>query len=106
MIHNQKSKRAEKCGRISPADSKGFYCTYDLGCASALVSSGFEIASLIKTNPKKIQFVFCHKVGMQKIIDSYWSDKLTIRARSFFDNTKMLKCRIYSEQTYSNNDKS
>lgn len=86
-----------KTGRISSDNYPDFYYTYDLGCSAALVSSGLELVSLEKSNPKKVQFVFRRKAGMEKIVDDYWSDQLKVKARSFFDNTKMLKNRIYSE---------
>jgi hypothetical protein len=73
------------------------YQTYDLGCSAALISAGFELVSLDKTNPRKVQFIFCRKVGIEKVVDDYWADRLEIKARAFFDNVKMLKNRIYSE---------
>ena len=73
------------------------YQTYDLGCAAALISAGFELASLDKTNPRKAMFTFREKVEIRSTADNYWADKLEVRARSFFDNVKMLKNRLYSE---------
>lgn len=74
-----------------------FLQTFDLGAAASLVTAGFELVSLDKTNPKKVQFVFRRILGIEKVVDEYWADKLEIKARSFFDNVKMLKNRIYSE---------
>lgn len=79
-----------------PDNSKYFY-TYDLGCISALVSLGFELVSLDKSNHRKVQFVLRREIGMEKIVDDYWADRLEVNARTFFDNIKMLKNRIYSE---------
>jgi len=73
------------------------YQTYDLGCASALVSAGFEIASIDKTNLRKVQFKFHKEIKLEETVEKYWADKLKINARTFFDNVKMLKNRIYSE---------
>ena len=73
------------------------YQTYDLGCAAALISVGFELVSLDKANPRKVQFIFRREVGIEKVVDDYWVDRLELKARAFFDNTKMLKNRIYSE---------
>ena len=78
-------------------DNDNYFYTYDLGCSSSLISKGFTLESLDKTNPRKIQFIFRRTTGIEKIVDEYWSDKLEVKARSFFDNTKMLKNRIYSE---------
>lgn len=88
---------SEKSGRISSNNYAEFYLTYDLGCSSALVSSGFELISLGKSNPKKVQFMFRREAGIESVVDEYWADRLEVKARSFFDNTKMIKNRIYSE---------
>ena len=83
--------------KISPLDAQNsFFCTYDLGCSAALISVGFELASLDSENPKKVRFVFTRKGGIDEAVSHYWSDKLTVNARTLFDNIKMLKNRIYS----------
>ena len=74
-----------------------YFCTFDLGCSSALVSVGFKLISLDKSNPRKVRFVFYREIGIEKIVDEYWANELRIPARVFFDNIKMLKNRIYSE---------
>ena len=74
-----------------------YYSTYDLGCSSALICAGFELVSLDKTNPRKVQFIFRREDEIEKVVDEYWADRLEIKARAFFDNIKMLKNRIYSE---------
>jgi hypothetical protein len=78
-------------------DYAKFLSTFDLGAAASLVSAGFELISLNKTNPKKVQFVFRREIGIEKVVDDYWADRLEVKARAFFDNVKMLKNRIYSE---------
>lgn len=78
-------------------NTNDYYFTYDLGCSSALISAGFELVSLDKANPRKVQFIFRREVGIEKVVDEYWADRLELKARTFFDNTKMLKNRIYSE---------
>lgn len=78
-------------------DNNNYFYTYDLGCSAALISLGFELISLDRSNPRKVQFVLCQKNGMKSIINDYWADRLKVNARTFFDNIKMLKNRIYSE---------
>ena len=73
-----------------------FY-TFDLGCAATLISIGFQLEALDKQNPRKVQFIFKRNDGIEKIVNEYWSDRVEVRARTFFDNVKMLKNRIYSE---------
>lgn len=78
-------------------ESNEVFATYDLGCSSALISSGLELVSLDKTNPRKVQFIFRRENRIEKVVDDYWADRLEVKARTFFDNIKMLKNRIYSE---------
>ena len=73
------------------------YKTFDLSCAAALISTGFELVSLNKENPRKVQFIFDQEDSIKEVINDYWADKLLVNARTFFDNIKMLKNRIYSE---------
>lgn len=78
-------------------DHTNYFYTFDLGCSTALISTGFQLISLDKTNPKKVLFIFRREIGIENVVDKYWADRLEVKARSFFDNVKMLKNRIYSE---------
>ncbi len=75
---------------------KEHLATYDLGLSAALVSSDFELLSLNKENPRKVQFIFLRRSGIDEAVNAYFSGKLEVSARALFDNTKMLKNRIYS----------
>jgi len=97
MTRKSKEKKAEVSSRITSENYSNFFYTFDLGCASALVSADFELVSLDKTNPKKVRFVFRREPGIENVVDEYWADRLEVKARTFFDNVKMLKNRIYSE---------
>jgi hypothetical protein len=72
------------------------FSTYDLGCAAALISAGFMLSNLDATNPRKVLFVFGDEPAIQTAVNDYFSDQLTVNARTFFDNVKMIKNRIYS----------
>jgi len=78
-------------------DYQNYLYTFDLGAAASLVTAGFELVSLDKANPRKVQFIFRREVDIDKVVDDYWADRLEVKARAFFDNVKMLKNRIYSE---------
>ncbi len=73
------------------------WTTYDLGVSTALLCAGFELMSVEKTNPRKALFVFRKEVGIEETIDKYFSDRLEVKARSFFDHLKALKNKLYSE---------
>ena len=87
----------EECQYIPLDDQTNYFYTFDLGCSAALISAGFELVSLDKSNPRKVQFIFRREIGIEKVVDDYWADRLEVKARAFFDNVKMLKNRIYSE---------
>ena len=78
-------------------DSDTYWATFDLGCVAALVCNNFQIISLKKENPKKVQFIFLKEAGIEKVVNEYWANTLEVKAREFFDATKMIKNRLYSE---------
>ena len=93
----RKSRTGQLDDQSANEDYRNYLYTYDLGAAATLVTAGFQLALLDKTNPHKVQFAFVKEAGIEKIMDDYWADRLEIKARSFFDNLKMLKNRLYSE---------
>jgi len=38
------------------------------------------------------------KAGIEKVADDFWSDRLEQKSRSFWDNIKNLKNRLYSDE--------
>ena len=79
-----------------PIEPSVQFITYDIGLASALVTLGYTLWDLDKSNLKKSQFIFKRDEHIDKMISDYWDDKLTLHARSLLDNQKMLKNRLYS----------
>lgn len=76
-------------------DPTEYYLSNDLGCCAALVTAGFTLIDLDRSNPRRVGFVFALKDGIELAVDDYWNDRLVVSARAYFDNTKMLKNRIY-----------
>lgn len=77
-------------------ETKEQFITYDIGLASALVTLGYTLVDVDKTNPRKSQFIFHRDEQIDKIVNKYWDNTLTLPARSLIDNLKMLKNRLYS----------
>ena len=93
-----KNNRSPEEYEYIPLDDPAFvWTTYDLGCSAALVCAGFELLNLDKVNPRKALFVFRKQDGIEDVVDAYWSDRLEVKARAYFDTVKMLKNRLYSE---------
>ena len=97
MTPKTAERKPEESIRVSSENYADFLFTFDLGAAASLTTAGFELVSLDKTNPKKVRFVFRREAGIENVVDDYWTDRLEVKARAFFDNLKMLKNRIYSE---------
>jgi len=76
--------------------SEHLFSTYDIGLASALLTVGHKLYEMDKSNPKKICFHFVKIRSIDKNVDDYWVAQLKVDARSFFENLKSLKNRIYS----------
>lgn len=79
---------------LSDMDIK--FITYDIGLAAALIALGYTLYKLDKIEPKKSQFIFNRDEQIDKMVNDYWDDKLTLPVRSFYDSLKMLKNRLYS----------
>jgi hypothetical protein len=72
------------------------FITYDIGLAAALVTLGYTLFDVDKTNPRKSQFIFRRDEQIDKMVTKYWDNTLNVPARSIVDNLKMLKNRLYS----------
>ena len=70
----------------------------DLGVVAALVTCGFEVEDMNRDTNGRTYFVFQETAALDETVNGYYADTLVIKARKFFDNTKMIKGRIYSEQ--------
>lgn len=98
MTNNKNKKSpANKEWHIPLDDPSVVFTTYDLGVSTALLCAGFELLSVEKSNPRKALFVFRKETGIEEITDKYFSDRLEVKARSYFDHLKALKNKLYSE---------
>ena len=86
-----------KSKKISISDPSSVFTTYDLGCSTALLCADFELITVEKSNPRKALFVFKKESGIEETANKYFSDRLNVKARSFFDHLKALKNKLYSE---------
>lgn len=78
-------------------DPSVIFTTYDLGVSTALLCANFELLSVDKADPRKALFIFQKEDGIEDVADKYFSDRLEVKARSFFDHLKALKNKLYSE---------
>jgi len=74
------------------------FATTDLGIAAAMLTADFELLNLDKSDPRKVKFVFSRGEGITKVADDFWSNRLEQKVRAFWDNVKVLKNRLYSNE--------
>lgn len=80
-----------------PLNDPAFVFTnYDIGLSAALLCAGFELLAVEKSNPRKALFMFRRKANIEDAANGYFTDKLKVKARSFFDHLKALKNQLYS----------
>ena len=72
----------------------------DFGLVAALVSVGFAI-DRTEREQRTMFFIFKDSTELTDAVRNYWSGALEVSARSYFDNTKMLKSLIYGEVSYA-----
>jgi hypothetical protein len=82
---------------INTTDNSSLFTTYDLGTAAALLCSNFLLISLDRTNSRRVLFVFKRAKRIDIIANAYFANRLRLNARSFFDQLKALKSRLYNE---------
>ena len=73
------------------------YGVSDLGQATALSCSGFEIIELAP-NPdsERVTFYFKPNKELDRATRLYWAGKLNVDAKQFWQEMKNLKSRLYS----------
>jgi len=78
-------------------DNSNVFSTYDLALASALVSYGFSISGIEKTQyGGRSSFIFDRNKELEQAIQAYWSDQLQVNPKAYFDVLKHIKTRLYS----------
>lgn len=81
---------------ITKDSSESYFATYDLGLAAALIASGYILAHLDKSNPKRAQFVFKRTYGVEEVVERFWTMEFQVDALGYFNAIKLLKNRLYS----------
>ena len=93
----KKSKNSQSgAGQTFALPEEEFFATTDLGIAAALLTENFELRTLDKSDSHKVKFLFARKENISKVADDFWSNRLEQKSRSFWDNIKTLKNRLYS----------
>ena len=73
------------------------YKTSDLAIATTL-SLYCPIIKIRKDNPRKAEFLFERNPELDGLLDRYWKKELLVEPRTYFDQLKALKVRLYSSE--------
>jgi hypothetical protein len=71
---------------------------YDLGLTAALISKDFKLIAHSNDLNGRVSFQFKTSRELGVAIRAYQANSLNVKARTFFENTKMLKGIIYAER--------
>ena len=69
----------------------------DLGATASLITNGFKLHSLDRTNKKRVLFYFENSPELQQALREYFSFDLQGDCQTLFNAIKSLKCQIYSD---------
>jgi len=75
--------------------NNNYYHTSDLGLAAALLTYGIELVGIDKADPRRVVFAFVNNDGLSDTVNTYWNGDLRLSVLRYFENTKLLKSRIY-----------
>jgi hypothetical protein len=77
-------------------EDSNVFTTYDLGVSAALLTAGYKLRGLNRSNNRRVLFVFEYKDGIEISANRFYTDELRVKARSYFDNLKALKSKLYA----------
>lgn len=67
----------------------------DFGCAVALLAQGFSLQEVKPLDERRCVFVF-DKEATAEAIRKYFSNELLVPAQEFYQQSRLLKSRLYS----------
>lgn len=77
------------------------YKSTDLETATILLTSGFTDFDIYEIGPKHFEFQFNRTTGLDRILEAYHKQQLTLPAFALLANWKFLKTRINERKCQS-----
>lgn len=72
-----------------------YYQSSDFCLASTLVSLGFNVCNLDKSNPQRINFGFTDTTELRQSIDLYWKKQIKVPPLDFYNAQRHIKALMY-----------
>lgn len=73
------------------------YKTSSLPIACSL-SAKYSLLDIDRTDPKRAVFIFKYSTDLERMVKDYWEGSLKVEPQSYFNNLRVLKGRLYSEE--------
>lgn len=74
---------------------RSYYRTNDLPCAAYLLYVGCKLENIDNSNPRQVQFVFDALSKSRAEAELYYSDRMQVNPRKFYNSMKWLKFKIH-----------
>ncbi len=71
--------------------------TTDFYTAVFLLTSGYKLVSIDKTNPRRFCFVFTDQENRAKLLEDFFNGSARIEPRQFISSIKELKTLMYND---------
>ena len=71
------------------------FSTQELSLVAALITWGFTLDAIDKTNPSKAKFLFRRNSLLDQAIQSFWSNTAQVFPKTYFHALREVKSRIY-----------
>lgn len=72
------------------------FTTSDFPLATCLMTLGYQIAHLDRSNPQRVEVAFERDEQLDEIVQSFWRGDLRIEPKAYHLNQKLLKSQLYS----------
>lgn len=86
-----------KINHAEISNKQNIFISSDLALVTA-ISLFHNIEDLDRQNPRKALFVFNRSKKLDELLNSYWKKELRIEPRSYFDQLKAIKARLYGNE--------
>ena len=71
--------------------------TSDFLLASTLLTKGFDILGIDKSNPRRVHFIFRKTSDLEVTLKDYWIKKVTVVPQDFQAAEHEIKAKIHTE---------
>lgn len=72
-----------------------YYQSSDFCLVSTLVSLGFSVSNLDRSNPQRINFNFTDTTELRQSVDLYWKKQIKVSPLDFYYAQRQLKTLMY-----------